>query len=122
MEPFKPVCAVAISCALFSSACSAVDFGPDASRDESGPEHVAAVEETLSATGSGLTYANQCASYGVPLPPNFGSATLGSDPGEWEFKGQFGDGFLSTGIVADVYISTSNSPPGLCAIAAHYDT
>lgn len=66
---------------------------------------------------SGEAYRLECASKGVPIPPDFGPGS------EWVKRGTINktDLFIVRGMDADVLTYTSKSPKGICVALPRYD-
>jgi hypothetical protein len=104
--------------------CVALALGGCGTKEPDTAEaNVEVTRSAITSTYSGAMYASQCLTDGVPLPPSWGTTTIGGNFWKTNPNGDktFHDGF--GGIQAgDVYFYVSNSAPqGLCVIAAHYD-
>ncbi|HVZ70753.1 MAG TPA: malectin domain-containing carbohydrate-binding protein [Polyangia bacterium] len=77
---------------------------------------VSGIEVTAIPTATS-TYAADCVAGGVPLPPNWGSADVGSGKA-WTDNQIYTDTFLEEQ-QGHIYFATTSSPAGLCVINAH---
>ena len=104
--------------AVAMSACT-VD-----STTSSGSEEAAvtsSVAEAITTTTKGTAYAQKCSDNGVPLPPAWGTTTIGA-PGSnkaWIDNGVYRDGFF--GLNGHIYYSQSSTPAGICVLNAHFE-